>query len=113
MDLARIRSGLASLAEGTARGVERLQRGEVIAAAILSTAMRFPLIQPATPISRRCARWPACMTRTGRTGATRTGDFCFRPVIEASAQHGRCVSAQARMAVRQPGAGAQMLLDVC
>ena len=34
MEPARIRLGLASLTEGTARGVERLQRGEVIAAAV-------------------------------------------------------------------------------
>src|ERR1035437_1087650 len=39
-------SGLASLTEGTARGVDRLQRGEVIAAAIHFHADKLPPVPP-------------------------------------------------------------------
>jgi excisionase family DNA binding protein len=86
-------SGLASLAEGTVRGVERLQRGEVIAAAIHFHG---------DAISTDSAG-------DANIAAVRAMAGLHDAVVVGMAD---VLSAQARMAVRQQGAGAQMLLDV-
>src|SRR4030088_2537277 len=52
-------SGLASLTEGTARGVDRLQRGEVIAAAIHFHS--DAISDDSADVSQRCARGRACL----------------------------------------------------
>jgi len=49
-------SGLASLVEGTARGVERLERGEVIAATVHFHSPTTAGIPPTTPTLPRRAR---------------------------------------------------------
>ncbi len=75
-------SGLASLAEGTVRGVERLQRGEVIAAAIHfhGDAISTDSAGDANIAAVR-ARWPACMTPYWSDWCDANRGFCFRPVI--------------------------------
>ena len=104
------RSGLATLTEGTARGVERLQRDEVIAAAIhfhgdgastedanIAAARAMPDLHDAVLV-----------------GLVRREQGLLLPRENPKQLHSLAdvLSSGARMAVRQPGAGAQMLLDV-
>jgi excisionase family DNA binding protein len=103
-------SGLASLAEGTARGVERLQRGEVIAAAV-----HFHAISEA---SREDANVAAVRAMPGLHDAVLVGvarreqGLLLAPGNPKNLQTlADVLSAGAKMAVRQPGAGAQMLLE--
>src|SRR6202790_3722957 len=102
-------SGLASLAEGTARGVERLQRGEVIAAAVHfhnDTA------------DKADANIAAVRAMPGLHDAVLVG-LARREqgllLAQGNPKHLHSLSdvlaTGAQMAVRQPGAGAQMLLE--
>jgi putative molybdopterin biosynthesis protein len=103
-------SGLASLAEGTAGGVDRLRRGEVIAAAIhfhseagSSTDANIAAIR-ATP-----GLHDAVLVGLAR----REQGLLLAP---GNPKHlhslADILASGATMAVRQPGAGAQMLLEV-
>ncbi|OQW56588.1 MAG: DNA-binding protein [Proteobacteria bacterium SG_bin9] len=106
-------SGLATLAEGTERGIQRLQQGEVIAAAIhvhrddeteatqgeanVGTAQLTPGLHDAVLVGF-VKREQGLLVPPGNPKNLRSlGDVLARG---------------ATMAVRQPGAGAQMLLDV-
>jgi putative molybdopterin biosynthesis protein len=103
-------SGLASLTEGTARGVERLQRGEVIAAAVhfhsedaatedgnIAALRAMPGLHDAVLVGM-VRREQGLLVSPGNPKQLRS----LADVLASGAQ----------MAVRQPGAGAQMLLDV-
>ena len=106
-------SGLASLSEGTARGADRLQRGEVMAAAVHFHSDTI------ADNGADDANIAAVRAMPGLHDAVLVG-FVRR-------EHGLLLSpgnpkqlhsladvlaSGARMAVRQPGAGAQMLLEV-
>ena len=103
-------SGLASLTEGTARGVERLQLGEVIAAAIhfhsdavsdddgnIAAIRAMPDLHDAVLV-----------------GLARREQGLLLPAGNPKQLHGLAdvLASGAQMAVRQAGAGAQMLLEV-
>ena len=103
-------SGLASLAEGTARGVDRLLRGEVIAAAVhfhsaevsaeasnIAVVRALPGLHDAVLVGL-ARREQGLLVAPGNP----KGLHSLADVLASGAQ----------MAVRQPGAGAQMLLDV-
>lgn len=103
-------SGLASLTEGTARGVERLQRGEVIAAAIHFHS---------DAVSTGDANIAAIRAMPGLhdavlVGLARREQGLLLPPGNPKQLHSLAdvLASRARMAVRQPGAGAQMLLEV-
>jgi putative molybdopterin biosynthesis protein len=106
-------SGLASLTEGTARGVDRLQRSEVIAAAVhfhndaissdstdeanIATVRAMPGLHDAVLVAFARREQGLLIARGNPKRLHNLAD-----VLATGAQ----------MAVRQPGAGAQMLLDV-
>lgn len=103
-------SGLASLTEGTARGVERLLRGEVIAAAVhfhsedvaaedsnIAALRAMPGLHDAVLVGM-VRREQGLLVPPGNPKQLRS----LADVLASGAQ----------MAVRQQGAGAQMLLDV-
>ena len=103
-------SGLASLTEGTARGVERLQRDEVIAAAIHFHS---------DAVSAGDANIAAIRAMPGLhdavlVGLARREQGLLLPPDNPKQLHSLTdvLASGARMAVRQPGAGAQMLLEV-
>jgi putative molybdopterin biosynthesis protein len=106
-------SGLASLSEGTARGVDRLQRGEIIAAAIHFHS------ETISANSAEDANITAVRAMPGLHDAVLVG-FARREqgLLLAPGNPKQLhsladvLSFGAKMAVRQPGAGAQMLLDV-
>jgi excisionase family DNA binding protein len=102
-------SGLASLTEGTARGVERLQRGEVIAAAVHFHG---------DDVAAEDANVAAIRAQPGLhdavlVGMVRREQGLLVPPGNPKRLHSLAdvLAAGAQMAVRQPGAGAQMLLD--
>jgi putative molybdopterin biosynthesis protein len=105
-------SGLASLVEGTARGVERLERGEVIAAAV-------HFHSPATPgDSADDANVAAVHAMPGLHDAVLVGVVRREQGLLVAPGNPKqlnsladVLSSRAKMAVRQPGAGAQMLLE--
>jgi excisionase family DNA binding protein len=106
-------SGLASLAEGTARGLDRLQRGEVMAAAI---HFHSPVI---SEDSAEDANVAAVRAMPGLHDAVLVGvvrreqGLLLAPGNPANLRNLTDVlGSRAKMAVRQPGAGAQMLLEV-
>ena len=103
-------SGLASLAEGTARGVDRLQRGEVIAAAV-----HFHN-ETADPADANIAavRGMAGLHDAVLVGLARREQGLLLPPGNPRHLHSLAdvLRSGSRMAVRQPGAGAQMLLEV-
>jgi putative molybdopterin biosynthesis protein len=103
-------SGLASLTEGTARGVDRLQRGEVIAAAI-HVHGDAELFADANIAAVRAL---AGLHDAVLVGLARREQGLL--VAPGNPKHlhslADVLSSGARMAVRQPGAGAQMLLEV-
>ena len=107
------RSGLASLTEGTARGVDRLQRGEVIAAAIHfhSDAISSDSADDANIAAVRAMPGLHDAVLVGL--ARREQGLLLAPG-NPKHLHGLLdvLATGAQMAVRQPGAGAQMLLDV-
>ena len=103
-------SGLASLTEGTARGVERLQRGEVIAAAV-----HFHSGNVAAEDGNIAAlRAMPGLHDAVLVGMVRREQGLLVPLENPKQVHSLAdvLAAGAQMAVRQPGAGAQMLLDV-
>jgi putative molybdopterin biosynthesis protein len=106
-------SGLASLAEGTARGVDRLLRGEVIAAAIHfhSDTIAADGADDANVAAVRAM--PGLHDAVLVGFARREQGLLLAPgnpnQLNSLAD---VLSSGAQMAVRQPGAGAQMLLDV-
>jgi putative molybdopterin biosynthesis protein len=105
-------SGLASLVEGTARGVERLERSEVIAAAV-------HFHSPATPDdSAADANIAAVRAMPGLHDAVLVGVVRREQGLLVAPGNPKqlnsvadVLACQAKMAVRQPGAGAQMLLE--
>src|SRR5258708_6089287 len=106
-------SGLASLTEGTARGVERLQRGEVIAAAVHfhSDAISSDSADEANIATVRAM--PGLHDAVLIAFARREQGLLVAP---GNPKHllglANILATGAQMAVRQPGAGARMLLDV-
>ena len=105
-------SGLASLTEGTARGVDRLLRGEVIAAAVHFHNEAIP------DDSDDGANIAAVRAMPGLHDAVLVGltrreqGLLLAPGNPKRLQSlSDVLSSGAQMAVRQPGAGAQMLLD--
>jgi len=106
-------SGLASLTEGTARGVDRLQRGEVIAAAIHFHSNEI------SEDSAGDANIAAVRGMSGLHDAVLVGlvrreqGLALPPGNPKHLQNLADVLASgAQMAVRQPGAGAQMLHEM-
>lgn len=104
------RSGLATLCEGTARGVERLQRNEVIAAAVhfhSDTAS-------AEDANIAAARAMPDLHDAVLVALARREQGLLLPSGNQKHLHSLAdvLSSGARMAVRQQGAGAQMLLEV-
>jgi excisionase family DNA binding protein len=103
-------SGLASLTEGTARGVDRLQRGEVIAAAIhFHGDAELPADANVAAVHALAGLHDAVLVGLAR----REQGLLVAPGNPKNL-HGLAdvLSSGACMAVRQPGAGAQMLLEV-
>ena len=106
-------SGLASLTEGTARGVDRLERGEVIAAAV-------HFHSPAIPDnSVDDANIAAVRTFPGLHDAVLVGVARREQGLLVASGNPKqlnsladALASRAKMAVRQPGAGAQMLLEM-
>jgi putative molybdopterin biosynthesis protein len=105
-------SGLASLTEGTARGVDRLLRGEVIAAAV-------HFHSEATSADSDDANIAAVRAMPGLHDAVLVGlarreqGLLLAPGNPKELHSLADVLASgAQMAVRQPGAGAQMLLEL-
>jgi excisionase family DNA binding protein len=106
-------SGLASLTEGTLRGVDRLQRGEVLA-----TAIHFHTDEGSANNSGD-ANISALRTLPGLHDAVLVGvvrreqGLLLAPGNPKNLQSLRDVLASgAKIAVRQSGAGSQLLLDV-
>jgi putative molybdopterin biosynthesis protein len=106
-------SGLASLTEGTGRGVERLKRNEVIAAAI---HFHSPTIsdQSAEDANVVAARAMPDLHDAVLVGVTRREQGLLLAPGNPKALHALAdvLAKDAKMAVRQQGAGAQMLLEV-
>ena len=103
-------SGLASLTEGTARGVDRLQRGEVIAAAV-----HFHSDDVAAGDANIAAvRATPGLHDAVLVGLVRREQGLLVPPDNPRQLHSLAdvLASGARMALRQPGAGAQMLLDM-
>ena len=103
-------SGLASLTEGTARGVERLRLGEVIA-----TAVHFHGEADSASdanVAAVCAT--AGLHDAVLVGLARREQGLLLPPGNPRHLHSLAdvLASGAQMAVRQPGAGAQMLLEV-
>jgi putative molybdopterin biosynthesis protein len=105
-------SGLASLSEGTARGVERLQRGEVIAAAVHFHGTDAS-DNPGGDANIAAARSTAGLHDAVLVGLFRREQgLLVRPGNPKSLHTLSDVLASgAEMASRQSGAGAQMLLE--
>jgi excisionase family DNA binding protein len=103
-------SGLASLAEGTARGVERLQRGEVIAAAV---HFHSDSADDADANIAAVGAMPGLHDAV-LVGLARREQGLLLPPGNPKHLHSlaNVLGSGARMAVRQQGAGAQMLLEV-
>lgn len=106
-------SGLASLAEGTLRGADRLQRGEVIAAAVHFHSDAVAA-DSADDANIAAARAMPGLHDAVLVGLVRREQGLLLPPGNPKHLHGLAdvLAARAQMAVRQPGAGAQMLLDV-
>jgi excisionase family DNA binding protein len=104
-------SGLASLGEGTARGVDRLLRGEVIAAAVHFHSETVSVGSDANIAAVRAMPGLHDAVLVGL--ARREQGLLLAPGNPKRLQSlSDVLSSGAQMAVRQPGAGAQMLLDV-
>jgi molybdate-binding protein len=105
-------SGLASLTEGTARGVDRLRQGEVVAAAIHfhGSELSNNLVLDANVMAVRATPGLSDVVLVGV--ARREQGLLLMPGNPRNL-HSLLdvVSSGARMAVRQPSAGAQMLLE--
>jgi excisionase family DNA binding protein len=104
-------SGLASLSEGTARGVDRLLRGEVIAAAVHFHSETVSVGSDANIAAVRAMPGLHDAVLVGLI--RREQGLLLAPGNPKRLQSlSDVLSSGAQMAVRQPGAGAQMLLDV-
>ena len=105
-------SGLASLAEGTARGVDRLLRGEVIAAAIHFHS--DAISEGAGDANIAAVRGMPGLHDAVLVGLARREQGLLLPPGNPKHLHSLAdvLASGAQMAVRQPGAGAQMLLDM-
>ena len=105
-------SGLASLTEGTARGVDRLQRGEVIAAAIHFHSDEVSAVSADANIT--AVRATPGLHDAVLVGLPRREQGLLVAPGNPKHLHGLAdvLATGAQMAVRQPGAGAQMLLDM-
>lgn len=103
-------SGLASLAEGTARGVERLQRGEVMAAAVHFHSHRLADDADANAAALRAM---PDLHDAVLVGVVRREQGLLLAPGNPKNLHtlADVLASGAKMAVRQPGAGAQMLLE--
>jgi molybdate-binding protein len=103
-------SGLASLAEGTARGVERLLRNEVIAAAV---HFHSDAADDADANIAAVRAMPG-LHDSVLVGLARREQGLLLPSGNPKHLHSLAdvLGSGARMAVRQQGAGAQMLLEV-
>ena len=106
-------SGLASLTEGTARGVDRLQRGEVIAAAIHFHSDAIAA-DSADDANIAAVRAMPGLHDAVLVGLARREQGLLLAPGNPKHLHGLAdvLATGAQMAVRQPGAGAQMLLDM-
>ncbi len=106
-------SALASLAEGTARGVDRRQRGEVIAAAVHFHSDGI-FEGSAGNANIAAARTMPGLHDALLVGLTRREQGLLLPPGNPKRLHSLSdvLSSGAQMAVRQPGSGAQMLLDM-
>jgi putative molybdopterin biosynthesis protein len=105
-------AGLASLNEGTLRGVDRLRRGEVIA-----TAIHFHGDDIANSVASD-ANIDALRAMPGLHDAVLVGVVRREQGLLVAAGNPKrlqsvpdVLASGARMAIRQPGAGAQLLLD--
>src|SRR5260370_6963053 len=106
-------SGLASLTEGTARGVDRLQRGEVMVAAIHFRGNAPPEDSDDDANIAAVRALPGLHDAVLVGFARREQGFLLPPGNPKQLHTLSDVLASgANMAVRQPGAGAQMLLEV-
>jgi putative molybdopterin biosynthesis protein len=103
-------SGLASLTEGTARGVERLRQGEVIAAAVHFHSEA----DSASDANVSAVRATPGLHDAVLVGLARREQGLLLPPGNPRHLHSLAdvLASGAQMAVRQPGAGAQMLLEV-
>lgn len=106
-------SGLASLSEGTARGLERLQRNEVMAAAV-----HFHSLDSSDNLAND-ANAAALRTASDLHDAVLIGMVRREQGLVLPAGNPKklrslsdVLALGAKMAIRQQGAGAQMLLDV-
>ena len=106
-------SGLASLTEGTANGIERLKRGEVIAAAIHFHSPAIPA-EFGDQTNIAAARTMPELHDAVLVGVSRREQgLLLAPGNPRELNSlAEVLASGARMAVRQPGAGAQMLLEV-
>jgi excisionase family DNA binding protein len=106
-------SGLASLSEGTARGLERLQRNEVMAAAVHFHSLDSS-DNLASDANAAAVRTASDLHDAVLIGMVRREQGLVLP--SGNPKKLRSLSdvlaLGAKMAVRQQGAGAQMLLDV-
>jgi len=106
-------SGLASLTEGTLRGVDRLQRGEVVAAAIHFHGAEVSANSAGDANISALRALPSLHDAVLVGVVRREQGLVLAPGNPKNVQSLPDVLASgATMAVRQPGAGAQFLLDV-
>ncbi len=106
-------SGLASLTEGTMRGVDRLQRGEVVAAAIHFHGAEVSANAAGDTNISALRALPGLHDAVLVGVVRREQGLVLPPGNPKNVQSLPDVLASgATMAVRQPGAGAQFLLDV-
>ncbi len=104
-------SGLATLAEGTESGVRRLLRGEVVAAAI---HFHSDCDDAANDANVAAVKANAALHDAVLVGFARREQGLLLPPGNPKKLHSIAdvLAAGATMAVRQPGAGAQMLFEV-
>jgi putative molybdopterin biosynthesis protein len=103
-------SGLASLTEGTARGVERLRQGEVIAAAVHFHSEA----DSGSDANVSAVRATPGLHDAVLVGLARREQGLLLPPGNPKQLHSMTdvLASGSQMAIRQPGAGAQMLLEV-
>jgi putative molybdopterin biosynthesis protein len=105
-------SGLASLTEGTQRGVDRLQRGEVLAAAIHFHGGDVSANDVGDVNILALRTLPGLHDAVLVGVARREQGLVLSPGNPKDLQSlPDVLASRAKMAVRQPGAGAQLLLD--
>ncbi|ULK95876.1 helix-turn-helix transcriptional regulator [Bradyrhizobium sp. I71] len=106
-------SGLGSMSEGSARGLERLQRNEVMAAAVHFHALT-PSDDLASDASIEALRATPDLHDVVLVAFVRREEGLVLPHGNPKRLHGLTdvLALGARMAMRQQGTGAQMLLDV-